>query len=197
MLIADLADYGRALTGAGFTIPATMHWTPSRSALRHLLRLYRAAIRAADKRPAALADPDAAHGLEQQLIHALVECLSAGSAARETTAARHRREIVARFDEAIVADPMLAISGLSNALGVSKRLLRRCCQEQLGMGPVKYHRLRRLSLARHSLRRRDVAVASVTAVARQHGFNDLGRFSVRYRALFGETPSVTLGRSGA
>jgi AraC-like DNA-binding protein len=36
---------------------------------------------------------------------------------------------------------------------------------------------------------------TITEVAMRHGFPELGRFSVAYRALFGESPSATLRRS--
>jgi AraC-like DNA-binding protein len=35
---------------------------------------------------------------------------------------------------------------------------------------------------------------TVTAIAIQNGFADVGRFAQRYRLLFGETPSQTLRR---
>jgi hypothetical protein len=77
----DIARYGCALTGAGFTVPQFVaRWQPSSSACRDLRQLHRAAIRAAEIRSAPLIDGDAAHGLEQQLIHALVDCLAAQSA---------------------------------------------------------------------------------------------------------------------
>jgi hypothetical protein len=38
-------------------------------------------------------------------------------------------------------------------------------------------------------------VARVTDIATEHGFWELGRFSVNYRHIFGETPSVTLRRA--
>jgi hypothetical protein len=31
-------------------------------------------------------------------------------------------------------------------------------------------------------------------VARRYGFSEIGRFAIRYRAFFGETPSATLRR---
>ena len=36
--------------------------------------------------------------------------------------------------------------------------------------------------------------ATVTGIATEHGFLELGRFAMRYRRQFGETPSQTLAR---
>jgi len=47
--------------------------------------------------------------------------------------------------------------------------------------------------AAHFLRA-DPATATVTRLATDHGFWELGRFSVAYRALFGESPSESLRR---
>jgi AraC-like DNA-binding protein len=62
------------------------------------------------------------------------------------------------------------------------------------MSPVHYLWLRRMHLARLALTRADPGTATVTDIATNHGFWELGRFSVEYRALFGESPTVTLHR---
>ena len=62
------------------------------------------------------------------------------------------------------------------------------------MGPVRYLWLRRMHLARRSLLRADAGTVNVTTVATEYGFWELGRFSVEYRALFGESPSAALRR---
>jgi AraC-like DNA-binding protein len=80
------------------------------------------------------------------------------------------------------------------ALGVSERTLRACCAEFLGMSPGRYIRLRRLNLVRAALRCADPATTSVGELARRYGFSELGRFAIRYRTIFGETPSATLRR---
>jgi len=72
----QLADYGRALSGARFIVRPAARWRPRRSALRQLRHFHRAAIRMAEARAGALTDLQGAHGLEQQLLHALIECLS-------------------------------------------------------------------------------------------------------------------------
>ena len=140
----DLARSGRALTGAEFVVPPVARWRPPRAALRRLRHFYRAAIRAAEMRSRALADDEAARGLEQQLIPALVECLSARSVDEETAAARRHRDILARFEDLAKDQPFPDIAEICRALRVSERMLRRCCEEQLGMGPGDYAALRRV-----------------------------------------------------
>ena len=62
------------------------------------------------------------------------------------------------------------------------------------MGPIRYLTLRRMNLVRRALQRADASTATVTQLATDHGFWELGRFSVNYRQLFGESPSETLRR---
>jgi len=77
---------------------------------------------------------------------------------------------------------------------VSERTLRLYCQEQLGMGPHRYLWIRRMNLARRALTLADATTKTVTEIANDHGFGELGRFAVAYRKLFGESPSATLRR---
>ena len=133
-------------TGAEFVVPPIARWRPPRAALRQLRHFHRAAIRAAEMRSRVLADNEAAHGLEQQLIHALVECVSARSVDRETEATCRHRDILARFEDLVQDQPFLDIAEICGALGISERTLRRCCEEQLGMGSTEYVRRRRPEL---------------------------------------------------
>lgn len=194
---AELSRYVRALTGAPFAVPpAARSWRPPPAAGRHLRHLHAAALRIAEVRPQALVDAEAAHGLEQQLIHALVECLAAGPVDERTPAARRHQDIMVRFEGLLRTQPdrNLRMPEICAAIGVSDRLLRSLCQEQLGMSPTGYLRLRRMSLVHRSLWRGDPDAASISAVARRYGFRDLGRFAAGYRASFGELPSATLRR---
>ena len=55
--------------------------------------------------------------------------------------------------------------------------------------------LRRMQTARRALQNADPQVSRVTDIATEHGFWELGRFSVNYRHMFGEMPSATLKRA--
>ena len=190
----QLADYGRVLSGTRFVVPPAARWQPPRAAARQLRDLHRAAIRMAEARMGALTDIQAAHGLEQQLLHALIECLSEG-AAEETATGRHHRDILARFEEMFAAEPCLPMTDICAALGVSERMLRDCCKKHLGVGPSGYRRLRAMQQVYRALRNGAPDALSVSEVARRHGFHDLGRLAATYRVLYGELPSGTLRRS--
>jgi AraC-like DNA-binding protein len=194
----DLARYGRALIGATFGLPAAARsWQSLSAAGRELRQLHRAGTRMAESRPETLVGAEAAHGLEQQLIHALVECLSTGPAYETAPATLRHQDIVVRFEGLLQAQPErdLRMAEICAALGFSERTLRSVCAEHLGMSPTSYLRLRRMSLVYRALWRGDPDAASVSEVARRYGFRNLGRFAASYRALFGELPSATLRRS--
>jgi AraC-like DNA-binding protein len=190
----QLARYGRALSGAGFVVPPAARWRPPPAAARQSRHLHRAAIRMAEGRAGVLTDAQAAHGLEQQLLHALIECLSTGLTDNETLAARRHRGMLARFEDLLVAEPSLPMAEICAALNLSERMLRECCKKHLGMGPSSYRRLCRMQQVHRALRSEDPRAASVFKVASRYGIRDLGRFAANYRALYGELPSATLRR---
>jgi AraC-like DNA-binding protein len=190
-----LLEYGRSLTGAALAVPTGVaRWRPAPAAGRYFFGLYRTAIRTAQSRSRIFADVDAAHGLEQQLLHAFIECLSAGPAHQETPAARRHREVLACFEDLLEAGSRRRMTDICAALGVSQRLLRECCEAHLAMSPNRYRHRRAMQNVRRALRSGDPQTTTVSEVAGKHGFRDLGRFAGSYRAIFGELPSATLHR---
>ena len=193
----EMARYGRALVGDGLTVPpGTRRWRPQSAALKTLQGLHAAAITTARTHPDAFAHAEATRGLSQQLIHALVECLSDGGAVEDAPALRRHQDIALRFEELLCAEPdrVHRPESISGALGVSCRGLGAVCREQLGMGPGGYIRLHRMHRARCALRCQQRDEKSVSEIARRHGFQDVGRFARAYRDRFGELPSATLRR---
>jgi AraC-like DNA-binding protein len=150
----------------------------------------------AEIRPQAFLDAYAVHGLEQQLIHALIESVSACAATEGTAAVRRDRNIMAEFEGLVQihSDRSPRMSEICVALGVSNRQLRSLCARHLGMSGTGYIRLRRMSLVRRNLQCSDRYAATVSDIARRSGFRALGRFAANYRGAFGELPSATLRR---
>jgi len=83
---------------------------------------------------------------------------------------------------------------LSVALNVPLRTLQRIFHETVGMGPAHYMAARKLAKARAALLTADPSATSVTTIACDYGFCELGRFAGAYRRMFGEKPSETLYR---
>jgi transcriptional regulator GlxA family with amidase domain len=107
---------------------------------------------------------------------------------------RHHTAIINRFVDVLAAnfDRPMYLAEICAVVGASERTLRASCEEHLGMGPIRYLWLRRMHLARRALLDADPAKATVTQVATDHGFWELGHFSVAYGALFGESPVESL-----
>ena len=146
-----------------------------------------------------LAHPQAARGLEQVLLQAMVACLRTDDVHEVKAGQRHHRKIMQRFHATLAADPDRPWYALEMAIavGASLRSLSACCQEHLGMGPMRFLMLRRMQLARRELREADPGTTTVTDVATRYGFWQFGRFAGQYKLRFGESPSTTLyGRVG-
>ena len=85
------------------------------------------------------------------------------------------------------------VSELCAAFRVSRRGLHRAFHDAFGIGPVTFLRHKRLCAIHSALKDSSPGETTVSEIALQQGFVELGRFSQYYRALFGEYPSETLG----
>jgi AraC-like DNA-binding protein len=123
-------------------------------------------------------------------------CLTQGHSDDVRNVHRHQATIMRRLEEVLTSTPdgPLYMPQLCTMVGASYTTLHGCCQEYLGMSPKRYLWLRRMHLARRDLRRADVEKTTVTEIATNYGFWELGRFAVAYRSLFGEPPSAALRR---
>jgi AraC-like DNA-binding protein len=190
----QLSACGLALTGLKIT-PPLFHRVlrPPKSAASRLLRLHAKACRLAERRHELIENPEVVRSLEQELLHALVNCLT-GDVDDHPERRRNHAGIMVRFEETLTAHAgrQLHMPALCAAIGVPERTLRICCTEFLGVSPTRYVLLRRLNMARSALLRADPEKASVAEIARSCQFHEFGRFAVTYRTVFGELPSATL-----
>jgi AraC-like DNA-binding protein len=195
---ARLEYYGRALSGKPVTPPTEgLVLRPSPRDAARLRRLHAQASRLAETKSKMLAHPEVARAIEQELIHALVTCLTCATVQQDGAGKRRHARIMVRFEEVLAEhlNRLLHIPDLSELIGVSDQTLRSCCAEFLGVSPSRYALLRRLKQVRRALRDAAPNMANVAELARGYGFTELGRFAGTYRAAFGESPSTTLRRA--
>jgi AraC-like DNA-binding protein len=195
--VEDMVSVGAAIAGLDLTLPKdALILTPAPHAMAKLQRLHAAAGQLAEHAPEIIANPDAARGLEQALIEALVGCLDNRAVLPNGSAQGQHGIVMRRFRRVVEENPEqpLYIPEICKAIRVSDRTLRMVCQEHLGIGPKRYLLLRRMHLARRALREAAPEATTVTDIATRFGFWQLGRFAVEYQSLFGESPSATLRR---
>jgi AraC-like DNA-binding protein len=167
---------------------------PSPDVMWRMLQVHETAGMIAETSPDIFAMPEVGHSLEQQLIHLMTRCLTDCISSTTRLGKQRHDVIVSRFEEFVEAnsDQPLYLAEICAAIGVAERTLRAACEEHIGMGPIRYLALRRMHLVRRALLQADSSKATVTRIATDHGFWELGRFSVAYRSLFGESPSESL-----
>ena len=104
-------------------------------------------------------------------------------------------KIVRQVEEYLDARPNepIHISEICSHLHVPRRTLHRAFHEALGTGPIAFLRHRRLCAA-HTALRASEDIRTISDIAMQFGFQNLGRFAGYYHQLFGEYPSETRQR---
>lgn len=199
VVVLDRARLGQAMDAAGFP-DGTRRFLEQGRADRMLA--FDGATMVALARELGVLLDDAACGragmpacrLDELLLGAAMSALDGGGHA--APAMRASRRLFYRALEVSDAGEGAGagIHGLCVALGVRPRTLQAAFQQCVGVGPRRFLEMRRLNRARRELERGRAGEASVKSVALPLGFSELGRFSVRYRTLFGESPSRTLAR---
>src|SRR5262249_30429482 len=160
---------------------------PNHALMSRLLNLHKAVGQLAHASPKILELPEVGRALEEQLIHIMIRCLAEGIALPITAGNRRNDAMMSKFEEFLEANPdrPIYLAEICAGIGVAERTLRSACEEHLGMGPIRFLTLRRMHLARRALLSSDASKTNVTRIVTEHGFWELGRFSVAYRALFG------------
>lgn len=148
--------------------------------------------------PPRVLTPEHVLGQAEGLLDAFVHSVAATDAAPPRRALgsyseRYRDAVVRRAENYLKTqcDRPYDSRALTTALGMGERQLERLFHDAYGHGPCQWHQMARLNLARSALRRAGNGGA-VTDVATRYGFGHLGRFSVLYRTVFGESPRDTL-----
>jgi AraC-like DNA-binding protein len=197
LAVDELNSAAESIIGRGFPEKLRQRIIrPDSALMARLLKLHKMVGQLAHETPEILEEPEVRRALEEQLIHVMVRCLAGGIGIESTMGARRHDKIVGRFEEFLAEHPErpLYLTEICAGIGVAERTLRASCEEHLGMGPIRYLTLRRMHQVRKALLLADPSRSTVTRIVTDHGFWELGRFSVAYRALFGEAPSETMRR---
>ena len=125
-------------------------------------------------------------------IHGLQQVVDAGLSAggsHELKSTR-RPELIKKAIDFMAADPGtdLSLDDMTQALGISYRVLNYAFRDTLGLSPYQYLLTEKLHAVRRQLKSSNV---SVTEASLSHGFNTPSRFAYQYFRLFGELPSAT------
>jgi AraC-like DNA-binding protein len=104
------------------------------------------------------------------------------------------RAVIARVENYVHSNRCVRVpvSALCRVAGLSERALRNAFYDVHGVGPKRWMLDARLRDVRRALTNAPASATTVTVVAADHGFYELGRFAVAYRETFGESPSTTL-----
>src|SRR5271169_4410812 len=123
----EMVSVGAAIAGVDLAPPRdALIVTPSPAAMAKLQRLHAAAGQLAEDAPAVIVHPEAARGLEQALIEALVGCLGQGEVREDSVAQRQHELIMRRFRRVVEESPdqPLYIPEICAAIRVAGRTLR-------------------------------------------------------------------------
>jgi AraC family ethanolamine operon transcriptional activator len=143
--------------------------------------------------PQLLAESEAAHCVERILLNTLLGSVELPD---RPTSNVSRARIARKAEEylrAQLTEPV-TIFDLCEFTGTSERTLHLAFLESFGISPKQLLKTLRLNAARRALRH-PTSTTTVTSVAMDWGFYHLGRFSIAYRTMFGETPLATLRRA--
>jgi len=166
---------------------------PPAQVTHHFTSLVHRFLATAESKPQMLGFEMAVQSFQQELLAATKELFIRN---RNTTprAFNRWRHQVKLAEKVALTHPGLSLSIEELALqnGVHERTLRRAFQRYYGLSPLEYLRVGRLHQARRLLTVGCPDRTTVTKIAFEVGFWDLGRFAGAYRQLFGELPSQTL-----
>jgi AraC-like DNA-binding protein len=137
-------------------------------------------------------DARAREEAESRVLAIVCSALSRSDAARLSAS---QRLWLARRARSYLEDNLtqpLRLADLARAVDSDIRRLQRAFRDVFGMSPYRYMFASRMRLAHRNLVRANPESSTVTRIALECGLGHLGRFSVDYRSMFGESPSRTL-----
>jgi AraC family ethanolamine operon transcriptional activator len=134
------------------------------------------------------------HQMEEQLITQLSHLLETQtpSLPKLTKGEKIALEIRDRIYKRI--NGKVTIGSLAEEYRVSEQTLQNAFKSLFGFTPNIFIRHLKLNHVCHALRKADPSIDTIVRISRKWGFTHMGHFSRYFTELFGENPSVTLGK---
>jgi hypothetical protein len=109
---------------------------PSPKLANRFLRLHEMVGKLAKTAPALFELPNVVRALEQQLVHALIRCVTDGIPSVISSSTLRSRSIVAKLEEFLEANSSspVYLTDVCAAIGAAERTLRAACEEHIGWG---------------------------------------------------------------
>lgn len=189
----SLSEFGRTITGQELVPPRRNRTLrPSLGDRQRLLRLHAQAGRVAEANLTFSGRQEVLHGLEQDLISALMSCLTNGEPKADRATLHHQAAVLRRFEALLAEQPhgQMHVGDMCNKIGVSEGSLRSACTDLLGMSPGRYQRLRQLKSLHGELAHADLKPDHGVEIIKRYGFIDLGSFIAEYWRTYGELPAL-------
>lgn len=151
-------------------------------------------LEAARLRPEALQHSQVVRAIESDVLDLFLRSLPSPDPIRPRLGrAMRQRGLTKAIEYLRSADPAaVSVADLCGAACVTERTLQYAFHETFGVSPLRFLQLQRFHAARRHLLAADARTATVKGIALGHGFYQMGRFAIRYKALFGESPSESL-----
>jgi AraC family ethanolamine operon transcriptional activator len=167
----------------------------SRGAVARLSPTLNALLDGARADPQVLHYPHAVSAMEQDLLTAFRQSLTLPTSAPRRVGRATRQGGLQRAIEYVRSTDAewVTVADLCAVARVTERTLEYAFRENFGTSPATFLHLRRYHASRTDLLAARPKAATVSEIALNNGFYHLGRFAVRYKELFGESPSQTLG----
>jgi hypothetical protein len=190
---AMLTTYSRTIANRSLGLPRVrQRLRPLAKDRDFLLRLHAQAGRMADRALDRFGHEEVVRALEQDLILALVNCLSDSDCDDVADTEREVPSISVRFEAMLATNPcqLLRVIDICDAIDITAQGLKAFCSRALGMSAYRYQRLRRLKRVRAELLRVDTVPGRVVEVLGRYGFADIHRFIADYWNAYGEMPPI-------
>ena len=146
--------------------------------------------------PEVLQHPQAVQALESDVMALVRRSLPSPDPIRPRRGRATRQHGLQRAIEYLrsAGPASVSVADLCRAACVTERTLQYAFRETFGVSPLRLLHLRRFHAARQRLLGAVSKTNTVKDIALEHGFYQMGRFAIRYKSLFGESPSESLQR---